>query len=531
MYVSPFAGNAERHSNCLNSRSPTCDRSLNVASCHPQSFDKAAISLYPPQCIPVAHWNVVHLPALSMGQPPVPHRAESPGSPQPSEHDRDDDRRPNDNEDFEEFHSDITAFNCDGDDHVLPVGAPPPPHEDPPHTDWTPFDSRNEFEVANFLYKTCQMPQKRVDMLMSLWGASLMKHDDQPPFADNADLENVIDAATMGDIPWKSFSVHYTGAVPQGNVPSWMTAEHEVWYKSPRAVAHQIIGNADISGEFDKVPYRKFVHVEGAQGPQRRFGNFMSANWPWEQADIIAEDERMHGTMFSPIILGSDKTTVSVATANRAHKKSKQFLKFRQQLFHSSLAAILDCLRPYMAERYDLVRCDAHRENLGPGADRRTEAIREALINTLDPRVLWDEYGIVHDIIAIMDLQDAVCKPFTNDFPRADIHELLSGDLLHQVIKGAFKDHLVTWVGEYLVLEHGEARGKEILDEIDRRIAATPYFPGLRHFYEGREFKQWTGDDSKALMKVCITTYHLGLDKWLTRNNFLIRSICPQSMA
>lgn len=55
------------------------------------------------------------------------------------------------------------------------------------------------------------------------------------------------------------------------------------------------------------------------------------------------------------------------------------------------------------------------------------------------------------------------------NFPRADIYELLSGDLLHQLIKGAFKDHLVTWVGEYLTLVHGEARGKEILDEIDRR--------------------------------------------------------------
>ncbi|KAG6839004.1 hypothetical protein C0991_006648 [Blastosporella zonata] len=34
------------------------------------------------------------------------------------------------------------------------------------------------------------------------------------------------------------------------------------------------------------------------------------------------------------------------------------------------------------------------------------------------------------------------------------------------------------------------------------RIAAAPPFPGLRRFPEGRGFKQWTGDDSKALMKV-----------------------------
>ena len=61
-------------------------------------------------------------------------------------------------------------------------------------------------------------------------------------------------------------------------------------------------------------------------------------------------------------------------------------------------------------------------------------------------------------------------QPFTNDFPHADINELISPDLLHQVIKGTFKDHLVTWVEEYLVLTHGHKQADEILDDIDRRL-------------------------------------------------------------
>ena len=40
------------------------------------------------------------------------------------------------------------------------------------------------------------------------------------------------------------------------------------------------------------------------------------------------------------------------------------------------------------------------------------------------------------------------------------------------------------------------------MDDIDCRIAIVPSFPGLQCFPEGRNFKQWTGDDSKALMKV-----------------------------
>jgi hypothetical protein len=54
-------------------------------------------------------------------------------------------------------------------------------------------------------------------------------------------------------------------------------------------------------------------------------------------------------------------------------------------------------------------------------------------------------------------------------FPQADIHELLSPDLLHQIIKGTFKDHLVEWVTEYLEGVHGKTRAKEILADIDLR--------------------------------------------------------------
>lgn len=129
-------------------------------------------------------------------------------------------------------------------------------------------------------------------------------------------------------------------------------------------------------------------------------------------------------------------------------------------------------------------------------------------------------------------------QPFTNHFPRADIHELLSPDILHQLIKGTFKDHLVTWVGQYLVAENGKTRAKKILDDIDQRftdftlhlqygllanicfrIAAVPLFANLRRFPEGRGFKQWTGDDSKALMKASFQVSDIRC--YLTNNMYI----------
>jgi hypothetical protein len=60
-------------------------------------------------------------------------------------------------------------------------------------------------------------------------------------------------------------------------------------------------------------------------------------------------------------------------------------------------------------------------------------------------------------------------QPFMSAFPRADIHGLLAPDLLHQLIKGVFKDQIVTWVTDYIKVKHPEREANQILDDIDHR--------------------------------------------------------------
>jgi hypothetical protein len=185
--------------------------------------------------------------------------------------------------------------------------------------------------VADFLYRRNQMSAGDIDFIFKLWAASLAAHDDSPPFSNHAEMYSSIDSTPLGDLPWESFSLKYNGEIPEGDTPSWMGAEYDVWFRDPQTLIHNMLSNPDFNGEFDYAPVQEY-DSKGAH----RFQNFMSGNWAWKQAvsvhtsflfpiltfcsqDLIAEDPGTHGSMFVPIILGSDKTTVSVATGHNQY--------------------------------------------------------------------------------------------------------------------------------------------------------------------------------------------------------------------
>ena len=74
--------------------------------------------------------------------------------------------------------------------------------------DWMPYKNHVKFETAEFLYCKTQMSADNIDTLTSLWAATLLPHDDTPPFADHNDLYETIDSTPIGDVPWQSFSFH-----------------------------------------------------------------------------------------------------------------------------------------------------------------------------------------------------------------------------------------------------------------------------------------------------------------------------------
>ncbi|KAL7283046.1 hypothetical protein ACG7TL_002470 [Trametes sanguinea] len=455
----------------------------------------------------------------------------------------------------------IVARPCDADGGFLPHGQQPEPL--PEDIDWSPFPDRPSFEYAELIFEDAHTSEGKVNHLLQILAAKHVADgmpEYEPIYSSYRHLEETIDAVPYGSINWRTFAVRYAGPV-HAHSPAWKRTVYFIHARDTLSVAESLAASSDFNGKFDYVPFEEFT------GPDcRRVSNLMSGCWAFAKADKISEDVQCHGSMLVPIVLGADKTTVSVATGHqefhlvymslgnihndmrRAHRESvvpiaflpipttahewehdEEYRVFKKWLYHGSLAKILEPLRPGMTTPH-VMRCpDGHYRRsifeLGPfiadypeqvylsgvvsgwcprclalphedflaGAPRfRTHT--EALRNVYDHETLWDAFGLNDEV-----------KPFTEYFPRADIYELLSPDLLHQMIKGTFKDHLFTWILEYIkATAESEREANRIIDDIDRRLAAVPCFPGLRRFPQGRNFKQWTGNDSKALMKVVL---------------------------
>ncbi|KAG2076162.1 hypothetical protein BDR04DRAFT_1125739 [Suillus decipiens] len=426
---------------------------------------------------------------------------------------------------YRNYHPFLSAQPCDLEGNFLPPGTSPLPLTDKAPDNWTPYKSRVEFELADYLFTKNQTPTHSIDHLLNIWAASLIQASSKSTiFSDHCSVYKAIDNTPLGDVKWQSFTVKYSGKIPEEGATPWMADSHEVWFRDPCKVVRNMLANPDFAAEMDLRPYHEFA----TGNDECQWKDFMSGDWAYQQADIIAEDTDTHGSTFVPVILGSNKTTVSVATGqndyyplyvsignvqnnvHRAHRNAVAVVgffampksKFHRQLFHSSLSHILNSLKPgmtmpevacfgdghyccviyglgpYIADYEEQVllacivqrwcaKCLSHSKALDETSLLRSRLHVDALIEECDFDTLWAEYGVI-----------AVLVPFTNDFPCADIHKLLAPDLLHQIIKGSFKDHLVEWVERYLLQEHGKTRANIILDDIDRQYIYLPTIEG-----------------------------------------------------
>ena len=162
--------------------------------------------------------------------------------------------------------------------------------------------------------------------------------NDELTFTNHKDTYDIIDATPHGDVLWQSFSVRYNGDWPRHvspwmdeEVPPWMDAELDVWFCDPRTLVHNLLSNLDFNNEFNctLLPWRETISLRtwclvighGSRWYTILYYYALQLTDIFIQ-DIIAKDPETHGSMFILIILGSDKTTVSVVNISTQLTKS-----------------------------------------------------------------------------------------------------------------------------------------------------------------------------------------------------------------
>lgn len=112
-----------------------------------------------------------------------------------------------------------------------------------------------------------------------MWQAyNLLKGHDTTMYTTFQDVLSTIDDIPLGDLPWSSFHVRYTGPVDVHS-PSWKRETYTVHTRDTFAVQQSILANKDFAQGVDYIPYQAYT-----EHGERQWCNLMSANWAWRQA-------------------------------------------------------------------------------------------------------------------------------------------------------------------------------------------------------------------------------------------------------
>ncbi|KAG2352463.1 hypothetical protein BDR07DRAFT_1384244 [Suillus spraguei] len=227
-----------------------------------------------------------------------------------------------------------------------------------------------DFLLVDFLFRKVEMSGSDIDFLKELWVFRMQQLGEaaSSPFISHKDVYTTIDSICQGDVPWECLSVDLRDTIPD-DVLSWAECSYQVWYHNPDAVIKNMLDNPDFHQQFNYAPHVSKDHCVCLRPPNVKKSTMKTLQLKGPHTYV-------------GIILGSDKTMVSVATGNveyhllylsignphngvrHAHRNvvtpigflaipkeqkyddDMAFHKFKCQLYHMSISAILQPLKP-----------------------------------------------------------------------------------------------------------------------------------------------------------------------------------------
>ncbi|OBZ67180.1 hypothetical protein A0H81_13050 [Grifola frondosa] len=408
---------------------------------------------------------------------------------------------------------------------------------------WAPFADREEWELAEWLMTT-GISQEAIDSYLKL---PITRKRSALSFHNKDAFLKKIDSLPQGPT-WICEPFEVTGDLKDEKGQT-QVENVELWRRDPVECIRELLGNPAFKDDLRYAPEKMYGDRRAMNGYMMRCG---VVTW-WEVQSALPG-----GATVAPVILSSDKTqlsrfsgdkqawpvylnlgNISKATRRQPSKHATILLGYipvtklqcfststrslqGYRLFHSCMRSILEPLVQAGRDGVEMVCAD--------GAIRRVHPIVAAYIAdhpeqclvvgcqenhcpkcTAGPTSLGDPvYSTMRnpeDVLRIIaeaargekpaefkSYGLRLIEPFWTDLPHCDIFACITPDLLHQLHKGVFKDHTVSWATECVA---GGAA------EVDRRFRALPTHPDLRHFKKGISLvSQWTGTEYKNMEKV-----------------------------
>ncbi|KAG6839614.1 hypothetical protein C0991_000890 [Blastosporella zonata] len=397
-----------------------------------------------------------------------------------------------------------------------------------------PFESEEEWELAKWLIKN--VGHNQTDQFLQL------------------PIDKFLDAidSLPGGVSWNLERIMLTGDLMDENGKA-LTDELELWYRDPVECVQELISNPVFREIIKFAPERRYCDAEGSE---QRIDEMWTAAWWWKIQEMLPEGATIAPVILSsdktrlsqfrgdksawPVYLTIGNISKDVCREASSHatvligylpvgkfncfsEKAKQFERYRT--FHHCMGVILDSLvkagkegchmdcadglirwiwpvvAAYIADYPEqcLVACcmenccpickvqPVDRGSHEPAPWRERQETIELLgknnvgANDADAKTKFTHQGL-----------RPIFPPFWAKLPFTNIFSSFTPDLLHQLHKGVFKDHLVRWCTN-LISER----------EMDARFKSMPPHPGLRHFKNGISgVSQWTGAEHKAMERV-----------------------------